>query len=71
MKWLWRFNVEDNVLGRKFVTMKYGQWISKMGPPSHGVSIWRNIRALWPSFSQNTAIRVGNGRKISSGMTIG
>lgn len=68
MKWLWRFSVEDDALCRKVVKMKYGQmnkWISMMVPPPRGVRVWRNVRALWPSFSQNTAGKATVGTSFS------
>lgn len=68
MKCLWRFNFEGTSFWRKSTTEKYdllNEWSSNMGCPPQGVGIWRNIRDLWPAFSANIGIKVGNGSKVS------
>ncbi|KAG5610366.1 hypothetical protein H5410_021647 [Solanum commersonii] len=62
------FNFEGTSFWRKSTTEKYdllNEWSSNMGCPPQGVAIWRNIRDLWPAFSANIGIKVGNGSKVS------
>lgn len=47
--------------------MKYGQmneWITEMGPHLIEWMFGETLEHFWPSCSRNTAIRVGNGRKV-------
>ena len=50
-KWLWRFGIEENMLWRRVVALKYGEefgggggWTSKLGRGVHRCGLWRSIR---------------------------
>ncbi|XP_059291286.1 uncharacterized protein LOC132044787 isoform X1 [Lycium ferocissimum] len=66
MKWLWRYNVEENSLRRRLIQDKYGQvgmrCIDIVTSP-YGVGVWRSIRSHWDTLLKNSKIQVGNGRK--------
>lgn len=68
MKWLWRFNNENQALWKEVMINKYGQqgqWCTKPVTTAYGVGVWRSIRAQWPTFNANVGFTVGNRRKIS------
>lgn len=74
MKWLYRFNPDDNQLWKQVIKAKYGeegQWTTKEVTTPYGCKIWRSVRNLWPIFQQRIGFKIGNGMKISFGMTSG
>ncbi|KAG5590502.1 hypothetical protein H5410_041016 [Solanum commersonii] len=55
-KWLWRFCCEEMALWRRFISQKYGllnSWIIEEVTSTLGCSVWKTIRRLWLSFSNN------------------
>ncbi|XP_070036020.1 uncharacterized protein [Nicotiana tomentosiformis] len=63
-----RFNNENQALWKEVVINKYGQqgqWCTKPVTTAYAVSVWRSIRAQWPTFNANVGFTVGNRRKIS------
>lgn len=68
MKWLWRFNIDDNQLWKQVTKANYGEeglWTTKEVTTPYGCNIWRSIRNLWPIFQQRIGFKIGNGMKIS------
>ena len=67
-KWLWRYATEPMSLWRRVIDSKYGSqwggWDSNRTQDSHGVSLWKHIRAGWNSFSQYITFKVGDGSHI-------
>jgi hypothetical protein len=67
-KWLWRFGHEENSLWRQVIVMKYeiqrGGWCLEEARGPYRVSLWRNIRNGWGSFSNFVSYRVGDGSRI-------
>ena len=56
-KWLWRFGLDWDALWRRVVEAKYGSvwggWCSKEVRGLYGLSLWKNIRREWETFSNN------------------
>jgi hypothetical protein len=67
-KWLWRYGLEREALWRKVIREKYGSmeggWMSKIPRGSHGVGLWKFIRAGWDTFSRFVKFQVGDGSCI-------
>ena len=46
-KWLWRFGIEENALGRQVIELKYGcvwgGWYARVVTGPYGVGLWKNI----------------------------
>jgi hypothetical protein len=67
-KWLWRFGVEREALWRQVVVAKYGTmeggWCSNMPTGTHGVGVWKFIRAGWDKFSRMLKFEVGDGTRV-------
>jgi hypothetical protein len=67
-KWLWRYGSDHEALWRQVVDAKYGSmwggWCSKEVRGTYGVSLWKNIRKEWGSFSMHLCWKVGNGIRI-------
>ena len=67
-KWLWRFGNEREALWRLAIVAKYGDqhggWSSRelLGP--NGVSLWRNIRKEWATFSRFLSFEIGDGATV-------
>uniref|UniRef100_A0A2N9EFE5 Reverse transcriptase domain-containing protein n=1 Tax=Fagus sylvatica TaxID=28930 RepID=A0A2N9EFE5_FAGSY len=67
-KWLWRFGNEREALWRLAIVAKYGDqhggWSSGelLGP--NGVSLWRNIRKEWATFSRFLSFEIGDGATV-------
>jgi hypothetical protein len=65
---LWRYGVERGALWRKVIDAKYGSmwggWCSDIVRGSYGVTLWKNIRKDWPSFSKALSFEVGDGAKV-------
>lgn len=67
MKWLWRYNGEDQTFWREVIQCKYGQTnhrCTNIVSNNYGVGVWRSVRASWPTLSENICYKVGNGRRI-------
>lgn len=67
MKWLWRYNGEDQTFWREVIQCKYGQTnhtCTNIVSNNYGVGVWRSVRASWPTLSENICYKVGNGRGI-------
>ena len=68
VKWLWRYGVERGALWRKVIDVKYGSmwggWCSDIFWGPYGISLWKNIRKDWPSFSKALSFEVGDGAKV-------
>jgi len=68
-KWLQRFGQEEHSLWRQVIESKYGLkrggWCSEEARGPSGVSLWRNIRKGWGSFSNFLSCKVGDGSHIS------
>ena len=66
-KWLWRYGLEREALWRKVIREKYGSleggWMSNNPRGSHGVGLWKFIRAGWDTFFRFVQIRVGDGSR--------
>ena len=62
-KWLWRFATENDAFWRKLVAMKYGtnpgDWVSRVGQGTYGVSVWKYVRKGWEQFSAHIKFKVG------------
>ena len=56
-KWWWRYCSEREALWRRVVDVKYGSlwggWCSKEVKGPYGMSLWKNIRKKWKSFSKH------------------
>ena len=67
-KWLWQYGSDREALWRQVVDAKYGSmwggWCSKEVRGTYGVSLWKNIRKEWGSFSMHLYWKVGNGIRI-------
>uniref|UniRef100_A0A2N9JAL9 Reverse transcriptase domain-containing protein n=1 Tax=Fagus sylvatica TaxID=28930 RepID=A0A2N9JAL9_FAGSY len=67
-KWLWRFGNEREALWRLVIVAKYGDqhggWSSGevLGP--NGVSLWKNIRKNWTTFSHFLNFEIGDGATV-------
>uniref|UniRef100_A0A2N9HT72 Reverse transcriptase zinc-binding domain-containing protein n=1 Tax=Fagus sylvatica TaxID=28930 RepID=A0A2N9HT72_FAGSY len=61
-------NGEREALWRQVVREKYGSmeggWMSKNSRGSHGVGLWKFIRAGWDTFSRFVKFKVGDGSRI-------
>jgi hypothetical protein len=68
-KWLWRYSTEHTSLWRQVIDSKYGcqrsAWCSDRVTATHGVSLWKHIRAGWKDFSHHISYKVGDGSRIS------
>ena len=67
-KWLWRFGNEREALWRQVIVAKYGishgGWTSgEIGGPN-GVSLWKNIRKEWATFSCSLSYEIGDGSTV-------
>ena len=67
-KWLWRYGLEREALWRQVVREKYGSmeggWMSIHARGSHGVGLWKYIRAGWDKFAKFVKFKVGDGSHI-------
>ena len=67
-KWLWRYGVEREALWRQVIREKYGSmeggWMSTHNRGSHGVGLWKYIRAGWDKFARFVKFKVGDGSRI-------
>uniref|UniRef100_A0A2N9FVR5 Reverse transcriptase domain-containing protein n=1 Tax=Fagus sylvatica TaxID=28930 RepID=A0A2N9FVR5_FAGSY len=67
-KWLWRYGCDREAFWRRVVEAKYGSlwggWCSNDIRGPYGVSLWKNIRKGWESFSKHLFLKVGNGERI-------
>ena len=63
-KWLWRYALECNYLGRKIIQGKYGEveggWSILEGRKAFGMALWKAIRKGWEEFSLRTSFLVKN-----------
>ena len=41
-----------------------GCWCSKPTPSPYGVSMWKNVRQGWPTFTRYIQVEVGDGSKV-------
>ncbi|CAN4127261.1 unnamed protein product [Withania somnifera] len=67
MKWLRRFDMEEQVLWKDVVSAKHGiqsHWYAKVSIAPFGVGPWKNIAKLWEEFSQHCNYQAGNGIHI-------
>ncbi|WMV29111.1 hypothetical protein MTR67_022496 [Solanum verrucosum] len=67
MKGQWRCVDEEQALWKKVIQFKYGQDShqgTNLVTTTYGVSVWRSIAALWPTFSNNSCYKIGNGNKV-------
>ena len=68
-KWSSRFANDRNSLWRKVICSKFGKtkggWHTYDLRGGYGISLWKEIRKEWPSFSQNTVFSLGDGRRIN------
>ena len=68
-KWSWRFANDRDSLRRKIICNKFGEdnggWHISDLRGSYETSLWKEIRKEWPSFFQNAAFSVGDGRRIN------
>uniref|UniRef100_A0A2N9GTW6 Reverse transcriptase domain-containing protein n=1 Tax=Fagus sylvatica TaxID=28930 RepID=A0A2N9GTW6_FAGSY len=68
-KWLWRYSTEPTSLWRQVIDSKYGcqrsAWCTDRVSTTHGVSLWKHIRAGWKDFSHHISYKVGDGSQIS------
>jgi hypothetical protein len=67
-KWLWRYSTESSSLWRQVIDSKYGgqekDWCSNIVRSTHGVSLWKHIRAGWDVFSNHISHKLGDGSRI-------
>jgi hypothetical protein len=67
-KWLWRYSTETTSLWRQVIDSKYGgqgrDWCSNRVRATHGVSLWKHIRAGWDVFSNHVSYKLGDGSRI-------
>jgi hypothetical protein len=67
-KWLWRFGNEREALWRLVIVAKYGEqhggWSSGELLVPNGVSLWRNIRKEWTTFSRFLSFEIGDGATV-------
>ena len=67
-KWLWRYSMEPTSLWRQVIDSKYGgqgrDWCSDRVRATHGVSLWKHIRAGWDVFSNHISYKLGDGSRI-------
>uniref|UniRef100_A0A2N9IUI4 Reverse transcriptase domain-containing protein n=1 Tax=Fagus sylvatica TaxID=28930 RepID=A0A2N9IUI4_FAGSY len=54
---------KENVVREKYGSME-GGWMSKNSRGSHGVGLWKFIRAGWDTFSRFVKFKVGDGSRI-------
>ena len=68
-EWSWRFANDRNSLWRKVICNKFGEtnggWHTCDLIGGYGISLWKEIRKEWPSFSQNAVFSLGDGRGIN------
>jgi len=68
-KWFWSFGHEEHFLWRHVIDSKYalkrGGWCSEEARGPYRVSLWRNIRKGWGSFTHFLSYKVGDGSHIS------
>jgi hypothetical protein len=74
-KWLWHNAYEREASWRLVVEFKYGsqwgRWHFNGVNGSYVVGLWKFIMRGWEDFSRYTRIEMGDGSKISFGMTCG
>ena len=67
-KWNWRFAMEENLVWRNIISLKYGMedggWFSNTLRGSYGVGLWKDIGKEVIQIRQNCSIEVGNGCKV-------
>jgi hypothetical protein len=61
-KWLWRFGIErDAWWNPSLAVCGVGGWCSRELVGAFGVSLWKNIRKRWETFSSFTRFEMGDG----------
>jgi hypothetical protein len=64
-KWLWRYGLEWNRLGRRVLVAKYGSsdggWYSNNVYGPHGYGLWKGIMMGWDKYAQSLGFQVGRG----------
>uniref|UniRef100_A0A2N9HX14 Uncharacterized protein n=1 Tax=Fagus sylvatica TaxID=28930 RepID=A0A2N9HX14_FAGSY len=67
-KWLWHFGNEREALWRQVILSKYGTlqggWTYGDVSMPNGVSLWKNIRKDWGTFSRFLSYEVGDGTPV-------
>uniref|UniRef100_A0A2N9EV50 Reverse transcriptase zinc-binding domain-containing protein n=1 Tax=Fagus sylvatica TaxID=28930 RepID=A0A2N9EV50_FAGSY len=67
-KWLWRYGLEWNRLGRRVLVAKYGSsdggWYSNNVYGPHGYGLWKGIMMGWDKYAQSLGFQVGRGDRI-------
>lgn len=64
MKWLWKFETNDNMPRKIVIIAKYGMednWTTNMESIPYSCTVWRAIRNLWPLLKERIRYKVGNG----------
>lgn len=67
MKWLWRFNQEDNPLQKEVVRVKHvsrNHWCNLLTRSPYGVWPWMSIRKLRSEFFTESYFKLSNGISI-------
>ncbi|XP_015169282.1 uncharacterized protein [Solanum tuberosum] len=68
VKWLWRYHQEDQALWYRVINNKYeelNKWVTKEVNTPYGISLWKSTRIFWPFLSNQSIVKVQNGRKTS------
>ena len=68
-KWSWWFANDRNVLWRKVICCKFGEfvggWHTRDLRGGYGTSLWKEIIKEWLGFIQNAVFALGDGRIIN------